>query len=653
MRPYQYLPLSSKANSIRIITLLPVSASDSNEIRILLDTIQIQRGNESQYEALSYTWGSAEDPVAIYVGASGDQIISVTQNLASALQYLRHETEERHLWVDAVCIDQKNLQERSEQVLKMADVYQIAKRAVVWLGAGNEETIKGTEIIRQLASKLEVDWDLMTMKPSAQARQSDDLSWADRTIRFPYTKEDFDAIHSILSCPWFERLWIRQEIWLTSENAVLLCGRQTLSWTDFRNAVFCLGQKRSAHEEHIKHIRNRIELIFPLCDNVGFTPISTLLRNGQAAKCSDPRDRVFGILSMIDESEKIIDIQPDYTKSTAEVYQDVALRFIDKIQTLALLDSCNLDGKQLGMPTWVPNWNASAEGLTTAHLASGYSSFEAVYLHPGILEVGGVQVATIKEACFANLGKYTLESVVSAIREFAPVDLEAKYPTGCTVFDGYCYALCCDSFSANFLPPREVRPKLKLAKTALRQFLDPSAPIDKLAPGELRYVDYVWPYLRDNRFITTLEGYMGFGSSAAKPGDIVCALLGFNELMLLRPEEDGKYEVVGPAFLHGLMNCEGLLGPLPAPYEAVVTFAAALQEYWYGFVNRETEEFQSEDPRKPPLPPGWKKKEHSGDSWNDLYINEETGEDSREYDPRLRFGSLLHAGVKVEKFSLV
>ena len=131
MRPYQYLPRNSKASSIRIINLLPVSVSDSNEIRILLDTIQIQRDNKSQYEALSYTWGSAEDPVAIYVGASGDQIISVTQNLASALQYLRHETEERQLWVDAVCIDQKNLQERSEQVLKMADVYQIAKCAIV------------------------------------------------------------------------------------------------------------------------------------------------------------------------------------------------------------------------------------------------------------------------------------------------------------------------------------------------------------------------------------------------------------------------------------------------------------------------------------------------------------------------------------------
>jgi hypothetical protein len=110
---------------------LPAPVSDSNEIRILLDTIQIQRGNGSQYEALSYTWGSAEDPVAIYVGASGAQIISVTQNLASALRYLRHETEDRQLWVDAVCIDQKNLQERSKQVLKMADVYQIAKRAIV------------------------------------------------------------------------------------------------------------------------------------------------------------------------------------------------------------------------------------------------------------------------------------------------------------------------------------------------------------------------------------------------------------------------------------------------------------------------------------------------------------------------------------------
>lgn len=81
MRPYQYLPLNSEAKNIRVITLLPACVSDSNEIRILLDTIEIQRGYEFQYEALSYSWGSVEDPVAIYVGASEDQIISVTQIL--------------------------------------------------------------------------------------------------------------------------------------------------------------------------------------------------------------------------------------------------------------------------------------------------------------------------------------------------------------------------------------------------------------------------------------------------------------------------------------------------------------------------------------------------------------------------------------------
>jgi hypothetical protein len=74
MRPYQYLPLHSEASNIRVITLLPACVSDCNENRILLDTIQIQKGNEYQYETFSYTWESAEDPVAIYVGASADQI---------------------------------------------------------------------------------------------------------------------------------------------------------------------------------------------------------------------------------------------------------------------------------------------------------------------------------------------------------------------------------------------------------------------------------------------------------------------------------------------------------------------------------------------------------------------------------------------------
>ncbi|OAG06602.1 heterokaryon incompatibility, partial [Paraphaeosphaeria sporulosa] len=89
------------------------------------------------YEALSYVWGTAQNPSRAYVScsnASSQGVISIGQNLDVALRHLRYETEPRRLWIDALCIDQTNLNERSSQVSIMDKVYSIATRTVAWLG---------------------------------------------------------------------------------------------------------------------------------------------------------------------------------------------------------------------------------------------------------------------------------------------------------------------------------------------------------------------------------------------------------------------------------------------------------------------------------------------------------------------------------------
>jgi hypothetical protein len=64
-----------------------------------------------QYEALSYVWGSTDNLVDIAIGNS-NETLRVTQNLATALSYLRYKNEPRRLWIDAICVDQQNLRER-------------------------------------------------------------------------------------------------------------------------------------------------------------------------------------------------------------------------------------------------------------------------------------------------------------------------------------------------------------------------------------------------------------------------------------------------------------------------------------------------------------------------------------------------------------
>lgn len=114
---YEYSPLNERLGEIRIMTLL--SGKFRDPIRILIQTFIMNYDIQPDFEALSYTWGSAEDMHHIYVGEVGSVTLPVTQNLAVALPYLRYADRPRNLWIDAICVNQSDLSERSSQVKKM------------------------------------------------------------------------------------------------------------------------------------------------------------------------------------------------------------------------------------------------------------------------------------------------------------------------------------------------------------------------------------------------------------------------------------------------------------------------------------------------------------------------------------------------------
>lgn len=87
------------------------------------------------WKALSYTWGSPSDKVLISVN---DRPFEVTRNLFSALLRLRYVDRRRTLWIDAICIDQSNLGERSVQVQQMPLIYQSASGVLIWLGEADD-----------------------------------------------------------------------------------------------------------------------------------------------------------------------------------------------------------------------------------------------------------------------------------------------------------------------------------------------------------------------------------------------------------------------------------------------------------------------------------------------------------------------------------
>ena len=166
MRPYVPLP----KGSVRLLRLLPPSEKDSSiECQLFIYPLLDSEGTHP-YDALSYVWGPPEDnQPSIDVDGS---VLSVRTNLHAALLHLRDHFVDRILWIDAICINQADEDEKSHQVQEMAKIYSKASRVIVWLGdaakngdlaleairAVAEEQSKNHSMDESIVSLLERDW---------------------------------------------------------------------------------------------------------------------------------------------------------------------------------------------------------------------------------------------------------------------------------------------------------------------------------------------------------------------------------------------------------------------------------------------------------------------------------------------------------------
>jgi hypothetical protein len=143
-------------------------------------------------------------------------------------------------------------------------------------------------------------------------------------------------------------------------------------------------------------------------------------------------------------------------------------------------------------------------------------------------------------------------------------------------------------------------------------------------------------------------------------GDYVCILLGFTHPIILRPTRDGQqYEIVGGCpYIHGLMDAEVLLGPLPAGFSFQLRQDSRDIEK-AGYLNTDTQEWSlaEDDPRLGPRPDDWELLPRSVWAAHEALVYQEwrnrtTGEIITS-DPRLSPDTLKERGIELEDFDLV
>src|SRR6266550_313195 len=120
---YGYTALGAP-DGVRLLEILPGEASSP----MSCDIFHTSLSTHPQYEALSYAWGNPDFSHIISVNSS---CLAVSTNLHEALQRLRLPLEKRTMWIDAICIDQANVAERSQQVGMMQNIFSHATNVVV------------------------------------------------------------------------------------------------------------------------------------------------------------------------------------------------------------------------------------------------------------------------------------------------------------------------------------------------------------------------------------------------------------------------------------------------------------------------------------------------------------------------------------------
>lgn len=244
------------------------------------------------YECLSYTWG--DQPANKRITINGQKFL-IRKNLFNALRNLRQKTP-RSLWVDAICINQEDVDERNSQVGLMAFIYRRATRAVVWLG--------------------------LSPKPYTSI---------DREVMYIQNEENGEAI---ITNPYWSRLWIIQEIVLAQE-VHFVHGNLEFEWEEVDQLL--------AHSLFWNTLEERIRPLIEHRDRraIDVYRLESLLDKFRNAQCRDKRDKIFGFLGLAHDGEDE-EIEVDYSIGLFELYQKL-VDFHQKSQPLQPEDPIMFD----------------------------------------------------------------------------------------------------------------------------------------------------------------------------------------------------------------------------------------------------------------------------------------------------------------------
>ncbi|KAJ4991777.1 ankyrin and HET domain-containing protein [Stagonosporopsis vannaccii] len=559
-----YTALDTLQHQIRLLHLSPSPNRRHNIVCHFSITSLSTGGEHCAYEALSYAWGEPLLDKSVQLG--GNQF-AVTSNLLSILRAIRYADKSRIIWVDAICIDQHNVLERSHQVSRMNDIYSKASNVIVWLGEPRSDAALAFDFLQEFGHP---DDECPTLRRAERNAEQTAMS-----------------VRSLLTRPWWMRIWTAQE-WILAKSSTFQCGQHTLGGDVL---LRCLDHFR----RHVKSVnccdmQLASDFLFQIGDSLqpmlalesvkqsyaeqDFSYSLGFLRVRQA---TDPRDKVYGVLALA--AQRYVGLlKADYNLLVEKVYEQITVALIQRTGNLNVLSHVAPNQpRNLDVPSFVPDWTVeigkeySSDWTARFRYLCRYNACKgrpANFISaPGTIKVRGTIIDSVVTLVSRRLGSYRktrsyCNEILDDMYKIAkPNGDEYYYGQYQTRKEAFWLTMCggiedAGARKQGYISRRRLE-SYRCFETWEEWFRGPRTTY-QTSDYQLRSItDSIASVSKGRTFCTTRKGLMGWVPKLSRSGDVVAVLTGGRVPFILRPH-DGFFEMLGDAYIHGIMDGEAL-----------------------------------------------------------------------------------------------
>lgn len=557
---YEPLPLG---RYIRFLLLEPGEPDDP-----IVCTLHTSGLDEAQFEALSYVWGTPS--MTERVSCDGKSIY-ITVNLRDALVQARHKSEPRALWVDSICINQEDREEKGLQVALMAEIYRKSSCTVICLGRNDAEAHASP------AAGLLADVNAMMDR----VLQDKSFSWEPDSFPVPDPDEPllsdarWESVAILTGQPWFRRGWVVQEAAL-GPDARILWGEVEIDWLQFLRAYswvharaitihFKVFGDRSISWLHLMAFDLRRKKETTTIRAPGHDPSLTMLQVLDCARVlsvTDARDRIYACLGLPNSTPRPPEVMPTYYGTHLEVYREFACEYLQSTDMdLDILLFTQHDEETLGdaeFGSWIPRWhlyysaslfrnNIRPVAPLSSHASSGARKPSLV--DKNTLKVQGMRIGTARFVSEVFLYDSTDIEAVKRVWQDATStgsgkSQESNYNSHTSTIEAMIQTLTAGNYRGSLDAWAE-----KESKYA--EFLQAKDGIKRDIPEDVSEVHDTLLYTAHNRkLVVTDRGHYGLAPLATREGDAVYAIIGAKMVFILRGTAgDHHYRFVGDSYM--------------------------------------------------------------------------------------------------------